>query len=144
MKMNIHLNFSGNAAEAFTFYKEVFRTEPLFLMPWKDAPAGGSPPLPADWQNKIMHASMPLGSGLLMGCDAPPQSPAEGNVKMGGFQVSVETKDEAEVRRIYAALSDGGSVQMPLMPTFWSPLFGMCTDKFGVAWMVGVPGESPQ
>jgi PhnB protein len=52
----------------------------------------------------------------------------------------VETKDEAEVRRIYEALSQGGSVQMPMAPTFWSPLFGMCTDKFGVAWMVGMPG----
>src|ERR1700761_5992778 len=140
MKLSIHLNFSGNAADAFTFYKEVFKADPLFLMPWKDAPAEGSPKLPADWQGKIMHASLPLGSGLLMGCDAPPTGPAHNNVTMGGFQVSVETKDAAEVERIYNALKEGGSVQMPLMPTFWSPLFGMCTDKFGVAWMVGMPG----
>jgi PhnB protein len=71
-----------------------------------------------------------------MGCDAP-QDRAE---KIGGFQVAVDSADEADVKRWYAALSDGGSVQMPLGPTFWSPLFGMCTDKFGVAWMVSVPG----
>ena len=63
---------------------------------------------------------------------------------LGGFQVCVENKDEAEVRRIYDALKEGGSVQMPLSPTFWSPLFGMCTDKFGVGWMVGMPGPAQQ
>jgi PhnB protein len=52
----------------------------------------------------------------------------------------VSLTDEAEVKRLYAALSEGGSAQMPLMKTFWSPLFGMCTDKFGVAWMVSMPG----
>jgi PhnB protein len=137
MQMNIHLNFNGNAAEAFTFYKDVFAAEKLFFMPYSDAPAGA--PVPAGWGDKLMHASMPLGKSLLMGCDAPP----ERSRPVGGFQISVESKDEAEVRRIYAQLSDGGSVQMPLAPTFWSPLFGMCTDKFGVAWMVGVPGENP-
>ena len=83
-----------------------------------------------------MHTSMPLGSMLLMGCDAPP----ERKPVIGGFQVSVSSTDEAEVKRLYAALSEGGSTQMPLTPTFWSPLFGMCTDKFGVAWMVSLPG----
>jgi PhnB protein len=54
--------------------------------------------------------------------------------------VSIDTADEATVRRVFAALSEGGSVSMPLAPTFWSPLFGMCKDKFGVGWMVSVPG----
>jgi len=71
-----------------------------------------------------------------MGCDAPPGRAQA----LGGFQISVSMPDEAEVKRIYAALSEGGSVQMPLAPTFWSPLFGMCTDKFGVGWMVSIPG----
>jgi PhnB protein len=55
----------------------------------------------------------------------------------------VGTSDQAEVKRIFSALAEGGSIQMPLDKTFWSPLFGMCTDKFGVAWMVGAPGEQP-
>ena len=83
-----------------------------------------------------MHASVPVGDGLLMGCDAPPGK----STPLGGFQVCVETKDEAEVRRIYDALKENGNIQMPLAPTFWSPLFGMCTDKFGVGWMVSMPG----
>ena len=59
---------------------------------------------------------------------------------MGGFQVSISDADEVEVRRLYAALSEGGSIVMPLAPTFWTSLFGMCEDKFGMNWMVSVPG----
>ena len=134
MRMSVHLNFQGNCADAFTFYTKVFKAANPFQVTYGDAPTGS--PVPPDWSGKVMHASIPVGDGLLMGCDAPPDK----STPLGGFQVCVETKDEAEVRRIYEALSQGGSVQMPIAPTFWSPLFGMCTDKFGVAWMVGVPG----
>jgi PhnB protein len=83
-----------------------------------------------------MHTAMPLGSITLMGADAPP-----GHGKpFSGFDISLDDSDEPEVRRLFAALSEGGSVMMPLGPTFWSPLFGMCTDKFGVNWMLSVPG----
>ena len=133
MQMNMHLNFPGNCGEAFDFYKKVFGAEKPFLMTYGEAPGGS--PVPSDWSGKVMHTSIPLGSALLMGCDAPPGR----STPLGGFQISVQDKDEAEVKRIYAELSEGGSVQMPLAPTFWSPLFGMCTDKFGVAWMVGMP-----
>ncbi|MBE7159321.1 MAG: VOC family protein, partial [Rhodospirillales bacterium] len=57
-----------------------------------------------------------------------------------GFEISVDMEDEAEVHRLFSALSEGGSVTMPLAPTFWTPLFGMCTDRFGVGWMVSMPG----
>jgi PhnB protein len=134
MQMSVHLNFQGNCAEAFAFYAQVFNTKQLFQMKYGDAPAGA--PVPPDWKDKIMHASIPLGDGRLMGCDAPPGK----SNPLGGFQVCTESKDETEVKRIYEALKESGSVQMPLAPTFWSPLFGMCTDKFGVGWMVGVPG----
>jgi PhnB protein len=134
MRLSVHLNFQGNCAEAFAFYTMVFKADNPFQITYGDAPKGS--PVPPDWSGKVMHASIPVGDGLLMGCDAPPDK----STPLGGFQVSVETKDESEVRRIYEALSQGGSVQMPLAPTFWSPLFGMCTDRFGVAWMVGMPG----
>jgi PhnB protein len=134
MQMSVHLNFQGNCAEAFAFYAQVFKTKQLFQMKYGDATE--SAPVPPDWKDKIMHASIPLGDGRLMGCDTPPGR----STPLGGFQVCVETKDEAEVRRIYDALKESGSIQMPLAPTFWSPLFGMCTDKFGVGWMVGMPG----
>jgi PhnB protein len=106
-------------------------------MSYGDAPGGA--PVPANWADKVMHTSIPLGEGRLMGCDSPPEC----SKPLGGFQISVESSEEAEVRRIYEALREGGSEQMPLSKTFWSPLFGMCTDRFGVAWMVGVPGQPP-
>lgn len=135
MRMSVHLNFSGNCADAFDFYTQVFKSKDTFRMAYVEGPQGME--VPANWMDKIMHASIKIGDSLLMGCDAPPGKSAS----MSGFQVCVESKDQAEVKRIYDALSAGGSVQMPLAQTFWSPLFGMCTDKFGVGWMVGVPGE---
>jgi PhnB protein len=136
--MNVHLNFQGNCAEAFGFYKTVFGAKNAFTMKYGEAPEGS--PVPPDWKDKILHTSIPMGEGQLMGCDAPQGR----STPIGGFQISVQSKDEPEVKRIYEALKEGGSVQMPLAPTFWSPLFGMCTDKFGVAWMVGMPGAAQQ
>jgi PhnB protein len=134
MRMSVHLHFQGNCADAFDFYTKVFKTNNPFRITYGESPEES--PVPPDWKGKIMHASIPLGDGLLMGCDLPP-----GQAKpISGFQVCVESKDETEIRRLYDALKEGGSVQMPLAPTFWSPLFGMCTDKFGVGWMVTMPG----
>ena len=135
MKLGVHLNFSGNAGEAFAFYEQVFGRKIQIKMTYADAPGGS--PIPGDWSTKVMHVSLPLGEQMLLGCDAPPGR----STPMGGFQVSVTLDDSAEVTRIYNALQEGGSVQMPLGPTFWSALFGMCTDKFGVAWMVGSSAE---
>jgi len=134
MKTDLHLVFSGQCSDAFAFYEKTFNSKIQMCMKYGDAPEGA--PVPPDFKDKVMHTSMQLGSALLMGCDAPPDKRSP----IGGFQISVSLTDESEVQRIYAALSEGGSVQMPLMKTFWSPLFGMCTDKFGVAWMVSVPG----
>jgi len=134
MQTDLHLVFSGSCREAFAFYEKTFNSKIQMSMTFGDAPAGS--PVPPDSKDLVMHTSMPLGSMLLMGCDAPPGRAQA----LGGFQISVSMPDEAEVKRIYAALSEGGSVQMPLAPTFWSPLFGMCTDKFGVGWMVSIPG----
>jgi PhnB protein len=138
MKMSVHLNFGGNCKEAFALYQKVFGTAAPFEMTYRQAPEGA--PVPADWKDKVMHTSIPLGEGMLMGCDTPPDR----TKPIGGFQISVGSSDQAEVKRIFEALSQGGSVQMPLQKTFWSPLFGMCTDKFGVGWMVGAPGEPAQ
>ena len=137
MQMNVHLNFAGSCKEAFELYQKTFKAKSEFAMTYGEAPPGS--PVPPEMKDKIMHMSMPLGGALLMGCDTPPDR----GTPIGGFQVSVQLEEEAEVKRIYEALSEGGSVQMPLAKTFWSPLFGMCTDKFGVGWMVGVPGPPP-
>ena len=138
MNLSVHLNFNGNCKDAFALYSKVFGAKQNMTMTYGEAPAAA--PVPSDWKDKVMHTSISLGEGMLMGCDAPPDR----SKPLGGFQVSVGTSDQAEVRRIFNGLAEGGSIQMPLDKTFWSPLFGMCTDKFGVAWMVGAPGEMPQ
>ena len=134
MKTNVHLGFQGNCDQAFSFYEKVFGTKRLMTMKYEDAPAGT--PIPPEAKGLVMHTSMPVGSITLMGADAPPGKGAQ----FGGFQISIDDPDQATVKRIFDALSEGGNVFMPLAPTFWSPLFGMCTDKFGVGWMVSVPG----
>jgi PhnB protein len=134
MKTNLHLVFPGTCREAFAFYEKTFDSKIQMSMTFGEAPAGAQ--LPPDAKNLIMHTTMAVGSMILMGCDAPPGS-AEALV---GFQVSPDSTDEAEVERLFAALSAGGSVQLPLAATFWSPLFGMLRDRFGVGWMVSVPG----
>jgi PhnB protein len=138
MQMNVHLNFQGNCAEAFEFYKKTFDADNSFAIKYGAAPVGT--PIPPNWNDKIMHTSIPLGNGSLMGCDAPQGR----STPIGGFQISLQLKNETQVKRIYEALKDGGSVQMPMAPTFWSPMFGMCTDKFGVAWMIGMPGPGQE
>ena len=132
MKTNLHLVFPGTCREAFAFYEKTFGSKIQFTMTFGEAPAGS--PVPPDAKDLILHTSMPLGGFTLMGCDAP-----KGREEaLGGFQVCVESTDEAEVKRLFAELSQGGSVQMPLAQTFWSPLFGMLKDRFGVGWMVTV------
>jgi PhnB protein len=136
MKTNLHLVFTGGVCpDAFAFYETVFNTKRAFTMKYGDAP--GDMPIPEEAKNLVMHTSMPLGSMQLMGCDAMPGMKGD---PIGGFHISVEMEDEAEVKRIYEALTEGGKVVMPLTKTFWSPLFGMLADKFGVEWMVSVPG----
>jgi PhnB protein len=137
MKIDLHLVFPGTCSDAFAFYEKVFGSKVIFAMTYGEAPDASQ--LPPGAENLVMNTAMPLGGITLMGCDAFPgvKSP------IGGFHVSVSEPDEAECRRLFAALSSGGSVQMPIGLTFWSPLFGMCTDKFGVEWMIAIPGPEP-
>ena len=137
MRTDIHLGFLGNCREAFAFYEKRFGSKIQFSMTYGDAPP--DTPTPPDAKDLIMHMAMPLGTLTLMGCDAP-----KGHEDtLGGFQISLTCDEEAEAKRIFAALSEGGSVQMPLAKTFWSPLFGMVKDRFGVAWMISLPGQQP-
>ena len=134
MNTNLHLGFTGTCDAAFSFYETVFNTKRVMTMTWGDAPP--DMPCPPEARHLVMHTALKLGSITLMGADAPP-----GRGKpFSGFDISLDMPDEAEVHRLMAALSEGGSVMMPLAPTFWTPLFGMCTDKFGVSWMLSIPG----
>jgi PhnB protein len=137
MAFRPYLAFAGNGREAFNRYQEIFGGE-LMLLTMSDMPSdAGSPPPGAD-ADAIMHAALTAGDELLMGADDPSGS-FDGTVN--GMCVNCSLPDIAEAKRVFDALSEGGQVQMPLGETFFSPAFGMCTDRFGTPWMVMV--EAP-
>ena len=130
MHINTHLNFNGQCEEAFKYYAQVLGGEITFKMTWGEMP--GADQFPAETHKLIMHASMKIGDGDIMGADSPPGRYAEPK----GMNVSIHVKDIAEGERVFRALAEGGEVQMPFAKTFWSPGFGMCVDQFGIPWMV--------
>jgi PhnB protein len=129
-----YLAFAGNCREAFTRYKEIFGGE-LVLLTMADAPADAGPPPPDTKADAIMHAALMAGDELLMGADDPSGS-FDG--KVDGICVNCSRPDVADARRVFDALSENGQVQVPLGESFFSPAFGMCTDRFGIPWMVMV------
>ena len=134
-----YLAFAGNCREAFTRYKEVFGGE-LVLLTMGDAPPdAGAGPEGAD-PNGIMHAALTVGDGLLMGADD-----LSGSFKgtVNGMCVNYGVADPKEAKRVFDALAKGGDVQMPMGETFFSPAFGMCTDKFGTPWMIMADAPQP-
>ena len=136
MHINTYLNFNGQCREAFEFYAGVLGGQITFSMTWGEMP--GADQFPKETHHLIMHATLNVGDGVVMGADSPPgryQQPK-------GMNVSIHTSDKAEGDRIFKALSEGGNVTMPFEQTFWSPGFGMCVDRFGIPWMVNT--EHPQ
>jgi PhnB protein len=140
MTFRPYLSFTNNCRQAFTRYEEIFGGE-LVLLSMTDMPADAGPaPTGAD-ADLIMHAALMTGDALLMGADDPTGS-FDGTVD--GICVNCALPDVTEARRVFDALSDGGAIQAPLEATFFSPAFGMCTDRFGVPWMIMVeePADS--
>jgi PhnB protein len=132
MAFRPYLAFAGNCREAFTRYQEIFEGE-LVLFTMADMPADAGPPPPGSNADAIMHAALTSGDELLMGADDP--SGGFGG-QVTGMCVNYSVADAAEAKRVFDALSEGGQTQMPLGQTFFSPAFGMCTDRFGTPWMV--------
>jgi PhnB protein len=127
-----YLSFDGKCEEAFKHYASVLNGEILAMLRYADAPASAGVPRSADSANRIMHARLKVGDRFLMGGDAPPQFAS----KPQGFCVSLQIDDPAEAERVFHALAQDGTTQMPIGPTFWASRFGMCIDKFGTPWMV--------
>jgi PhnB protein len=134
-KVNVYLSFNGDCEQAFDLYKSVFGGEFNYVGRFKDMPESGMP-VPAESGEKIMHIGLPVSKETcLMGCDAIPGFGPDyqpGN----NFSVCVNPCSEDETRRIFAGLSEGGTVVMPLDKTFWNSLFGMAIDRFGIAWSI--------
>ena len=131
-----YIFFGGSCEEALNFYKSAIGAEIGMLMRFKESPDPHPPGMvPPGWENKIMHANLRIGQSELMASDGC------GDSKFNGFSLSIAVTDKADAERIFGALSQGGEVEMPLMPTFWSPCFGMLKDKFGMGWMISVVGQ---
>ena len=135
MTIEAYLFFEGRCEEAMDFYRHSLGAEMLSLMRYGDSPEAPPPDkLPPGSQDKVMHGSMRLNGSTLMLSDGL----CSGRPSFDGFNLSIGAPDLAGARGMFDALSDGGTVRMPLAPTFWSPGFGMVTDRFGVGWMVSV------
>ena len=138
MRIESYLFFNGRCEEAIEFYKKVLGAEVQMLMRNKESPEPHPPGmLPPGSENKVMHATLRVGSSNLMLSDGR----CDGKPEFKGFTLSLDAATEAEAERLFSALADGGTVQMPLAKTFWSPKFGMVADRFGVGWMVSVAGS---
>jgi PhnB protein len=133
VKTNPYLTFSGDCAEAFRLYQQVFGGE-LNMMTHGDSP--GREHASPDWYDKVMHAQLTFDGNELMGSDAPP----EYFEKPQGFSVAVNPAEAADAHRIFDALAEGGQVRMAVQETFWSPAFGMLVDRFGIPWLINTVG----
>jgi PhnB protein len=135
MQINPYLFYNSNCEAAFKFYEKTLDGKIELMLRNEDGPEG-MPYLPERKKN-IMHARMSIDGQVLMASDAPP----EHFHKPQGFSVSLTVKEPAEAERKFKALSEGGSVNMPFGKTFFSKGFGMCSDQFGIPWMVNCPLE---
>ena len=127
-----YLFLEGRCEEAVEFYRRALGAEVTMLMRFKDSPDPDM--VPPGAANKVMHASFRIGETTVLASDGR----CEGPPSFQGFALSLTVPSETEVDRLFAALADGGQVQMPLTKTFFSPRFGMIADRFGVSWMIYV------
>ncbi|HEU4788077.1 MAG TPA: VOC family protein [Flavobacterium sp.] len=132
--INPHINFNGNAEEAFNFYKSVFGGEFVRIIRFKDI-SSAEYPVPENEANKIMHIALPIGVNILMGNDVPESmGPVNENENRSKISISAESREEAD--KLFNGLSAGGNVEYPIDDSPWGSNFGMFRDKYGIEWMV--------
>jgi PhnB protein len=131
MQIQPYLYFDGRCEEAIEFYKTALSAKVQMLMRFKDSPEPHQPAVPNS-DNKVMHANLTIGNSTVLASDGL----CGGKPNFAGITLSIIVSTPAEAERYFTGLSDGGKVNMPLTKTFFSPGFGMVTDRFGVSWMV--------
>jgi PhnB protein len=135
MQIQPYLNFDGRCEEAIEFYRNALGAEVVLMMRYKEVPETPQPGMvPPGSEDKIMHSALRIGESTVLASDGR----CQGQPRVQGFSLSLTVADEAEAGQVFAALREGGQVQMPLGKTFFSPAFGMVADRFGVSWMVYV------
>jgi PhnB protein len=130
MQIQPYLFFDGRTDEALDFYKKAIGATPKMLMRFKDAPDQSM--VTPQSKDKVMHAAVDIGDTTVLMSDGE----CNGKTEFKGFSLAYSARNEAEANKVFGALSEGGQVRMPLTKTFFSPSFGMLTDKFGVGWMI--------
>ncbi len=134
MQLNPYLGFNGQCEAAFKFYERCLRGKIEAMLSHEGTPMENQ--VPAEWRKKILHARLVVGDAVLMGGDMPP----ERYEAPKGLSVTIGVTEPAEAERIFKALSENGTVTMPLQQTFWAVRFGMLVDRFGIPWMVNCEG----
>jgi PhnB protein len=130
MQMNPYLSFNGDCEAAFKFYEECFGAKLGNTFRYAGTPLADQ--VPADWENKVMHATIVIGDHELMGGDVPPDR----YEKPKGLSLSLQINSTAQAERIFHLLAKDGTVLVPLAKTFWAARFGMVVDRFGIPWMI--------
>lgn len=137
MSLSCHLTFDGHCEAAFRSYQQILGGEITTLLRFGESPLGAQ--VPADWQARILHANLQIGALSLLGSDAFPGA----YQRPQGFAVTLGVAEPAEAARVFEALADGGQIQMPYQPTFWTPGFGVLVDRFGTPWEVNCDPTLP-
>ncbi|MES1249621.1 MAG: VOC family protein [Chitinophaga rupis] len=138
---NTYLTFNGNCDEAFIFYKTIFGGDFSHVARFSDMPKDQHYEVPETDKNKIMHISLPIGSSVLMGCDAGQQW-ATSFVQGNNFSVSVLANSRSEAEKLFNGFAEYGQISLPLADAFWGDLFGMIIDQFGINWMISFNEKS--
>ncbi len=132
--INPHVNFNGNAEEAFNFYKSIFGGDFENITRFKDLSVPGNP-IATKEADKIMHIALPIGNTMLMGNDVPERmGKVNERENRSKIYISAESREEAD--KIFTGLSAGGNIEVPISESPWGSYFGMLRDKFGIEWMV--------
>ena len=131
--LNPYLFFNGRADEAIAFYRKALNAELIMRMTYQESPEKSQMPLPPGWEAKVMHADIKIGNSNMMLSDG-----CGGEQKFEAFSLSLTFETDAEAKRAYDALAEGGEADMPLTKSFFATSFGMLRDRFGVNWMLMV------
>lgn len=141
-QINPHINFNGNAEEAFNFYKSVFGGEFAKIMRFKDM-ASPEFEVSESEANKIMHIALPIGNNILMANDVP-DFLGKTNENENRFKIAISAESKEEAEKLFNGLSVDGQVEMPLTDSPWGSYFGMFRDKYGIEWMIDFDSKLTQ
>ena len=130
MQLNPYLIFNGNCEEALKFYEQTLNGKIEALFHFEGTPAAET--APPEWRDKVLHATLAVDDQRLMASDAPPGHYEQPK----GISVSISLKDRDRGEKIFSALAENGTIQMPFQQTFWASGFGMCIDRFGIPWLI--------